>query len=230
MMMNSCLLCQQEIITEINWRNIFAIKEETVICASCKKQYKRITGSRCSRCSRPIKDIVCSDCIKWETFYQGNDPLTKNVSIYEYDEHMKDFITKWKYRGDYILAEIFREPFRQAFRQHFANRVNDYAIVPIPLSEERLNVRAFNQAYMLASFLSAEPIECFIRIHNEKQSKKTRYERLMTKNPFTLKERIKKPTILVDDIYTTGRTLRHAASLLRASGCPKVYSYTLIRG
>lgn len=230
MNMTYCFVCQREIDLEINWLNLFSIKKESPLCIECEKQYKRISGSRCKRCSRRSKSSVCQDCEKWLTLFRGNDPLIKNVSIYEYNEQMKEFITKWKYRGDYILAEIFRASFKRTFHHHFPKRVNYYAIVPIPLSKERLNVRAFNQAYMLAAFLTKKPTECFVRIHNEKQAKKTRYERLMTKNPFQLTKRIDKPTILIDDIYTTGRTLRHAATLLRASGCPEVYAYTLIRG
>src|SRR5690606_12881635 len=98
------------------------------------------------------------------------------------------------------------------------------------LSKERLMERGFKQAKMLADFLPIEMVEPLSRVHGEKQSKKTRQERMIAENPFFIKETINKKVILVDDIYTTGTTLRHAATLLKEHGCPEVYSLTLIRG
>lgn len=39
-----------------------------------------------------------------------------------------------------------------------------------------------------------------------------------------------KDILLVDDIYTTGSTLRHAATMLLEAGAKSVSSLTLIRG
>lgn len=69
----------------------------------------------------------------------------------------------------------------------------------------------------------------FSRMFSEKQAKKSRFERIMMKNPFKQTEPFNKPVVLVDDIYTTGRTLRHAAQLLTENGCPEVYALTLCR-
>jgi len=52
----------------------------------------------------------------------------------------------------------------------------------------------------------------------------------MTVNPFNLVKSLNNPVLLVDDIYTTGRTLRHAAQLLKEAGCQEVYALTLCRG
>src|SRR5699024_2348874 len=120
------------------------------------------------------------------------------------------------------LGNIFKESFKVAFKARFPN---ECVVVPIPLSNERMCSRAFNQADMLATFLPAEKEYVLTRTNTEKQSKKTRIERLTSTNPF----KIKKPVILVDDIYTTGTTLRHAAIILKSNGCPEVYAYTLIR-
>jgi len=162
--------------------------------------------------------------------YDGADRLNKNFSIYSYNEYMKEVIAKWKYRGDYVLGEMFKELFVQRFHQHFSTIRKNAVIMSIPLSKERLFERGFNQAFMLATFLTAKVNESLQRVHNEKQSKKSRRERLKTTNPFNLTKPINKPVILVDDIYTTGQTIRHAASVLKRNGCPQVYAYTLIRG
>src|SRR5690625_6363140 len=55
MNMTYCFVCQREIDLEINWLNLFSIKKESPLCIECEKQYKRISGSRCKRCSRRSK-------------------------------------------------------------------------------------------------------------------------------------------------------------------------------
>src|SRR5699024_2546140 len=146
---------------------------------------------------------------------------------------MKEMIAKWKYRGDYELLNAFSKDIKATMNTHLQNILKEYVIVPIPLSEERLHERGFNQSLAIANKLTDDKHriqDILERTHGEKQSKKSRDQRIFRKNPFKLTKIINKTVILVDDIYTTGTTLRHAASLLSQSGCPAVYSYTLIRG
>src|SRR5699024_607662 len=117
----------------------------------------------------------------------------------------------------------------QAFKEIFP-RSYEYCIIPVPLSRERLKERAFNQAAILAGFLTSEPLHALTRVHGEKQSKKTRKERMSAVNPFKSIKQLNKPAILVDDIYTNGNTFRHAANKVKQAGWPEVYGLTLIRG
>lgn len=224
-----CLWCDQPIIPEISWENIFILTKPQKLCELCEKALKRIQGKRCSYCSRQSEQDVCTDCIWWQGQIK-NDPLTYNYSIFTYNERMRDMVSRWKYRGDYYLTHAFKQAFIQSFKKNYIFLPKNVVIVPVPLSKERLLERGFNQAKVLADFLPVENSEILTRIHSEKQSKKTRRERLSTNNPFAITKKVNKPIILVDDIYTTGTTLRHAATLLKDQGCPKVYAYTLIRG
>ncbi|MDY0405083.1 ComF family protein [Virgibacillus sp. 179-BFC.A HS] len=181
------------------------------------------------RCSRMSPNEICPDCQLWQKKFAGDDPLAANHSIFVYNETMQQIIAKWKYRGDYILGNAFKTTFRKGFQQYFGKWKNPI-VIPIPLSEERLEERGFNQAQMLAEFLPAKISDSLSRTAGEKQSKKNRKQRLSAQNPFRVDRPINKAVILVDDIYTTGTTLRHAASVLKENGCPKVAAYTLIRG
>ena len=228
--MQYCLWCDKEIILEITWQNLFIVKGRKTLCTECENQLEKISGTRCKKCSRPSAKTVCYDCIRWNKLYESEDPLTWNHSIYNYNDFMKEVVVQWKYRGDYYLSEIFRESFVQKCKELFSKKMKEIMFVPIPLSSERLFERGFNQAFVLAEFMKENVQEVLTRIHSEKQSKRTRVERLISKNPFQLKNTINKPVVLVDDIYTTGRTIRHAATLLKHAGCPEIYSMTLIRG
>jgi|SRR5690625_2586097 len=225
----NCLWCDKEIMVEMNWINLFLLPKPQQLCDPCTHKLKLLKGERCERCSRMTKEKVCADCAWWGS-QDTPDPLVFNYSVYAYNEQMQGMIAKWKYRGDYILADAFKPQFIQSFHKKFAHLKEDMIAISIPLSTERLQERGFNQAKVLADFLPINHQPLITRVHSEKQSKMSRAERISTKNPFKLGEKVNKNVILVDDIYTTGRTIRHAATLLKEHGCPKVYAYTLIRG
>lgn len=227
-----CLWCHEQIIENISWRNVFWPNQLKKICTSCEKKLQFIEGPTCKHCHRRSQTSICSDCKEWLKYFK-EDPLEKNVSIYIYNDFMKEIITQWKYRGDYVLVEMFKKTFNNHFKKHYRHLIKDALIIPIPLSEERLLERGFNQAEALANLLPYKiqiSTNLLFRKYSEKQAKKTRFERLHSNNSFVIAERIKNPVILVDDIYTTGMTLRHAALSLRSHGCPSVYAITLIRG
>ncbi|MFP7479044.1 ComF family protein [Terribacillus saccharophilus] len=170
---------------------------------------------------------VCSDCLDWEkTSYQT--VLEKNVSLYSYEPFMQDYIARWKYRGDYVLGKVFEAEFRKLYLQHFQD--SKYEVVPIPLSAERMAERGFNQAGELAFFTRAKQKLVLGRKHAEKQSKRSRLHRLTADNPFYLLAKPPKYAVLIDDIYTTGTTLRHAAQVLKENDTDFVAACTLIRG
>lgn len=198
------------------------------ICKTCHDLLTVISGARCSRCSRKSDRLKCTDCIKWEQF-PTKDTLRYNYSIYQYNECMQEIIMKWKYRGDYELGYIFKNAVRTHFRKMMLTAAKTHLAIPVPLSIERYSERGFNQAEMLARFLPIPMAAYLQRVTSEVQAKKTRRERMGSANPFQLKKPINKPVILVDDIYTTGTTLRHAAKVLLEHGCPEVISFTLIR-
>ncbi len=226
----NCLWCDVEIIPEISWTNVLILSKPKHLCSVCTDELSVLEGKRCKKCSRLSEESLCQDCQSWKVHGDNDDPLTKNFSVFHYNDQMQDMISRWKYRGDYSLGNSFKLFYTKAFEQEFTSLPKDTIAVPIPLSNERMKERGFNQSLQLAGFLPLETCELLTRVHGEKQSKKTRKERISALNPFKLTKTINKPVILTDDIYTTGSTLRHAASLLKEQGCPTVYALTLVRG
>lgn len=224
-----CLFCFEQ-MPQMSWKNIFKVPNKMTLCYSCKQKLQKINISElCKRCNGKLVASTCIDCKEWEKIYAGNLPLIKNRSIFKYNSFLKEVVTQWKYRGDYVLAQLFKEVFRRKFIEYYSH-LKKYKIVPIPLSATRLKERGFNQSAVLASFLTTKITNVLKRIHTEKQAKKSRHERMKGGNPFTCIKHIKQPVILIDDIYTTGATVHAAAEQLRLKGCKDVYSFTLIRG
>ncbi|MGP4040736.1 ComF family protein [Gracilibacillus sp. D59] len=232
--MTYCLKCQEWISHPITWGTLFLPQEQTVLCNSCQSQLDRIEGDVCERCGRQMpKETICDDCRRWQTNQMYQDVLQYNRSLFSYTPFMQDIITQWKYQGDYQLKEIFNPYIKKEIQSLFP--ITSLTIVPIPLTNERLHDRAFNQAEAVAEIITdhyKNPVSHALSrkaSHSEKQSKKSRQQRITTKNPFFLTETLETDVLLVDDIYTTGMTIHHAARLLKEAGCAHMYSFTLVR-
>lgn len=172
------------------------------------------------------KNDYCLDCIRWEEDKDWAGTLEKNFSVVMYNEFAQEVIARYKYRGDYVLAYAFA-----AIMKKKLNAIPFDVLVPIPLSDVRLVERGFNQSEALIIACGYKVSKLLTRIHTEKQSKKSRSERIHLPQVFQIEELIPNQRILlIDDIYTTGSTLRHAAKLLKEAGADSVCSLTFARG
>ncbi|WP_178391598.1 ComF family protein [Apilactobacillus kunkeei] len=169
------------------------------------------------------KSGVCIDCQKWRQL--GDDFV--NESIFQYNDAMKDFMHRYKFVGDYQLRMIFQKEIRKKIRK-------DLLIVPIPVSSETKINRGFNQVIGLLGDI--EYVEALMVKEKRKvrQSELNRQQRIHNKQIFTIDPKnasqiVDQKILLVDDIYTTGTTIRHAASVLRKNGAKQVLGLTLCR-
>lgn len=238
--MNLCLYCHAPIEEHANWQMFFGWSSRPLLCEACGEKLVPITGEICRICGRPYakneqhfaQKNFCQDCARWENDPEWKNVLTKNRSLYVYNSFLKQLIARFKYRGDAELAKIFAAPLQNLAKQYPKNAL----IVPIPISQKRLYERGFNQAEILASFLGGA-VNALQHIGSEdKQSKKSRKQRLdiFKKSSFVLCKNVNKQIenhdiIIVDDIYTTGATVRKAAKILIENGATSVASITIAR-
>lgn len=229
-----CLYCGEGIILTIGWGNLFSREEEVLLCDQCTKQFVPIEGDCCVRCSRPFQGLAeefrkgdfCYDCVRWEEDNEWKGTLERNVTSYEYNDFLKGVISRYKFRGDYVLSKFLCKGLKKVIKEYDL-------FVPIPLSYERLYERGFNQAEALILEAGITSTVVLKRTHAEKQSKKSREERIHLSNIFKLdsvEEIVGKKVLLVDDIYTTGSTVMHAGKLLKQHGALSVSSFTVARG
>lgn len=234
--MGKCLWCGGSYFPPIRWTGFLDVRDRRGFCDRCWSKFDALSGrTLCDKCGRAldlvsadyVKDGLCSDCADWGSA----DILTMNRSLFTYNEFLREVVTQFKFRGDAILVGGFQDAWRKLYHRHFKGCVP----VPVPLSAERMGERFFNQAWILASLLPVAPVELLKRVrHDTKQSKKSRRERLAgDENPFALIEGCEdfhgKSFVIIDDIYTTGTTVRHAAHALAALEPAAIYSMTLAR-
>lgn len=230
-----CLICHEPILPSIGWRPLFSVEREQVICLGCEGKLEKIEGETCLICGRPFQllderfriEDLCHDCFRWEEDPEWQGYLEKNHSIFLYNDFLKELIAKFKFRGDYTLAKVFIHYIIEKLA-----KIEWDLLIPIPLSTDRLYERGFNQAAALITVSGFAPAEILTRIHSEKQSKKSRKERIHLPQVFQVESNIDlqtKKVVIIDDVYTTGSTLRHAAKLLQAAGATSIQSLTIAR-
>ncbi|WP_066315090.1 ComF family protein [Bacillus sp. FJAT-29814] len=233
-----CFICHEPISPDIGWQALFSADNGHFLCSCCEGKLERIEGDTCRICCRPFLVLddkfrdgdLCHDCFRWEEEPKWQGYLEKNISIFLYNDFIKEVIARYKFRGDYVLAKVFAE-----FVKLQIQKINADYYVPIPLSKERLYERGFNQAEALIRESGLVPSRVLSRIHSEKQSKKSRTERIHLPQVFQLCPETAvtdfqgASILLIDDIYTTGSTLRHAAKLLKEAGADRITSLTLAR-
>lgn len=234
-MSDYCLICFGRILPKIGWNDLISEEKEQTLCPVCKGKLQEVQGVTCRICDRPFAGLddrfihgdICYDCVRWEEDPNWSGCLKRNQSLFVYNDYLQETIARYKFRGDYILARIFSEGLLQKL-----NGLQVDYIVPVPLSPERLQERGFNQAEALITEAGLQPSTILKRTHSEKQSKKSRKERIHIQQVFQLEgDTLEgKSILLVDDIYTTGSTLRHAAKVLVDHGAFTVTSITIARG
>jgi competence protein ComFC len=186
----------------------------------------------CIECGK--KDtLFCSKCMS-KTPYPDNKNRKEILAAASYKSPIvKKAIWTLKYKkAKKISKPLAGLIYQRLTKKQFLNK-KDTLIIPIPLSKKRLRKRGFNQAEEIAKHLSdsmSVKLETSVlyRIkHTESQViVKDREKRLknlkgafVIKNPQVVKN---KHIILIDDVSTTGATLKEAADVFKNTKAKKI--------
>ena len=201
---------------------------------------------RCGGCDAVGQGWWCAGCQKRMKVYRGDEvvgelPLQMGesslrvVSAAPFGPPLREAIHSFKYEGVPQMAELFGKLMREAWSQ--ASFSVD-AFVPVPLHKRRFGERGFNQSELLAKQLSqstkirVEPSALQRIRYTSQQAHLTKDQRRENvSGAFVADAHCAhgKRLCVVDDVFTTGATLRECATALLQSGASDVYALTLTR-
>lgn len=202
-----------------------------LFCGSCR-QFEMLGTQVCDQCgtttSAPISQ--CGECLK-----SRDVPWTAGRSLWWLNDTAKAWIAAVKFENRFELIDALKPDFLRDFVTPFP-AVD--CVIPVPLHPNRLASRGFNQAERIGRWVAEllrAPLEThtlFRMTHAPAQSLLGRARRLRnTRGAFAVpsREKVGKSVLLIDDIWTSGSTVRSAASALARAGVENIYVWTLFR-
>lgn len=203
-----CLICNSWFSEIASWRKLLLIKSPQLVCGKCLNKFEKVEEQNWTN--------------EWiGTSFEG--ALDSLTSIYSYNEWMKQVYQQYKFQLDVELANIFRADFLPLLK------VKE-KIVPIPLHPDMLVARTYSQVDELLIAANVSYHHVLSKTLNHSQVGKSKKERVSSELLFTVTQDVQKQHILlIDDLYTTGTTLHHAAYVLKKAGASSVNALTLIR-
>ena len=199
-------------------------------CPSCRA-YVEKDGQWCESC---LSEILRNKNLAYDA--EVRRYISPIVAIGKYDKGLKDLIHELKYQNDFAaLPYIYTvlDRLDDEWQQFFADF--DY-VIPVPLHAEKLKRRGFNQVDRIFSpWAKAHGLHyAYILIRTKKT--KSQYslnpsERSINLHAaFALKKDISVANakcLLLDDIFTTGSTLKNCAKVLKEHGARSVSGLVL---
>jgi len=205
-------------------KQIIEIVVDTIFprnCLGCGKEGKYI----CEKC-----DLFLSETPS--LFSQGS--LEELVSIWEYEGLIKEIILRIKYYGAF---EAINELVEKAFKIRKPYIPENTVITFVPMFKKKEKRRGFNQAEIIAKkvgeMTGSNVLSLLEKIKDTpSQTKLDKEERLKNiRGLFKRKEGIicNSNVLLVDDVWTSGATMKECARVLKKSGVKRIFGFTLAR-
>lgn len=210
-----CVVCGEE----LPWR-----ARKASCCESCWSSLPAIGGTKCDSCAEPLLAGAtrCIRCIEhplpvgWSDawgHYRGS--LERVLHAFKFEKH--DFL-------DDALAQLVEDVIRRRGDLEFD------AVVAVPMHRAKRRQRGYNQAELLARAVArrlrilCDPSLLTKRVDRAPQSTLPRGERAKNvRGAFVAAPRAGgRSLLLIDDVCTTGETLRACASALVAAGAARV--------
>ena len=141
------------------------------------------------------------------------------LAIYKYDDNIKSLLYQFKGCYDIELAPIFMNNFKKELKAMFKG----YIVVPAPSFNDDDKAREFNHVIEMFKFLNLPILHIVNKVSRYKQAENKKRARGQIIDHFScepLEEIKNKKLLIVDDVMTTGSTLKAMVGLL-LPGHPK---------
>ncbi len=208
----------------------------TYLCDVCKQKLLPATYDICPYCEKKsgygLTHGVCARIY-------GLDGM---LNVFYYDDVFKKILKAIKFRrikgGVSVLIDSIPKEFWNKLITTSEIFYNDAEVLAVPLHPKRLRERGFNQSDILAQACAImmqknnAPIIKRLRNTRPQSQLSSAAERYLNiHNAFTINsaDKLPKKIIVVDDVWTTGATIREIAHTLKYAGVERVYALTFAR-
>jgi len=207
------------------------------LCAAC---VAALPWNRraCPRCALPLPaPDVCGGCLQDEAALarRGRVPVLDGVhASFVYAAPLDRLLPRFKFHGDLPAGALLS----QLLAETAANRPRPDALVPLPLHRARLRRRGYDQALELARPLARAldlplcgDLLQRVRATAPQSELSAGARRRNVQGAFAVRTGRPLPAhvVLVDDVMTTGATLRAAATALKRAGVQRVEAWVCAR-
>lgn len=205
------------------------------LCSACADSLTPRSGGYCPQCGDIFDNdgeqvYSCGEC-------RTTPPPWDRLHFHSvYAGSLRDLILKFKFNHSMSHARLLARFALQAYRGKTSSFPD--LIIPVPLHPKRLLWRGFNQSTELSRIVAQQ----FNRPISSDGLQRTRNTYPQTRLDLTeRRENIKKAfaadpkqvsgksILLVDDVYTTGATLRECARTLKSHGATRIEVLVLAR-
>lgn len=195
-------------------------QNNTALCDHCTNDLQLNTHA-CETCARPMPEgqVQCGICQK------SNNTLSSCTAPFIYEGGIKHLLHELKFKHQLALSQLLADLLYQHLQANgFFDKHTITHLLPVPSHPNRLRYRGFNQAQELCKALSAKLHLPILSHHIEKERDTAPQTELSAgqrasnlKQAFRLKKALPENAsiVIVDDIITTGTTIKEVHSCLR---------------
>lgn len=190
------------------------------ICPTCHKLFKK-NLPECYICRRVSNGFKTHE--KCKHVYSFDSVFV----AWEYNRLSANLLKRFKYKSitdiKYSISDIFYNSLQNS---SFKKNLRNTLLIPVPISNQRLRDRGFNQTELIVKQLEKRfcldtTNSLLKRIGDSKHhSLMDKEERALDINPFAINNRIDitkyKSITILDDVITTGNTLESISKVLRS--------------
>lgn len=165
----------------------------------------------CGRCLRKMKPRLTRYKIQNYSF----------MSVYRYQEEIRNLLFLFKACGDIELAPIFLSFQAPILHWYY----HGFYLIPAPSFSERENKRGFSHVKEMFNVLNLPMIDCLKKTKDVKQADLNYEKRQEIKKYLSIDSAMDlkgKKLLFVDDVVTSGATALAAITLLKGQGAKEV--------